>query len=166
MSYAYSADDVFEMAVRIEKNGAAFYRDAAGRIAAPEAKTLLNRLADMEEGHERTFSRMREKLTRPDAAGMFDPEGEAAGYLKALADARVFAEKRPPDAPAGRPVEKTLEDILMEAIGAEKDSIVFYLGMKDMAADAEDKRRIDAVIKEEMQHIRLLSTELTTVKNG
>ena len=86
---------------------------------------------------------------------VFDPEGETAQYLKALADTRVFFEKQ---------IDMTsLEAILKEAITAEKDSIVFYLGMKDMVADASGKDRIDAIIKEEMGHIRQLSRELAAL---
>ena len=59
-----------------------------------------------------------------------------------------------------------MEDILKEAITAEKDSIVFYLGMKDLVPQALGKNRIDAVIKEEMAHIRTLSKELVALKKG
>jgi rubrerythrin len=58
----------------------------------------------------------------------------------------------------------SLEAILKEAITAEKDSIVFYLGMKDMVADGAGKAKIDVIIKEEMGHIRQLSRELAALK--
>ena len=50
--------------------------------------------------------------------------------------------------------------ILKDAITAEKDSIVFYLGMRDAIAGDLGRRRLDDIIKEEMGHIRLLSKEL------
>jgi rubrerythrin len=53
-----------------------------------------------------------------------------------------------------------MKEVLKAAIEAEKDSIVFYLGMKDIVPDALGKKRIDDIIKEEMGHIRLLSKEL------
>jgi rubrerythrin len=56
-----------------------------------------------------------------------------------------------------------LEGILKEAITAEKDSIVFYLGMKELVPETLGKKRIDAIIKEEMSHIKLLSKELVAV---
>ena len=46
------------------------------------------------------------------------------------------------------------------AIGLEQDSIVFYLGMKDMVAGSLGKDRIDGIIKEEMYHVVTLAKPL------
>jgi rubrerythrin len=153
MSYDFNADDVFEMAAQIERNGAAFYRKAAAGITDPDTKTFLLDLAAMEDDHEKTFSAMRKKLTDVETAEtVFDPQNEAAAYLKALADMRVFFEKEIDTA--------SLEATLKAAIVAEKDSIVFYLGMKDLVPESLGQSRLDDIIKEEMSHIRLLSHRL------
>ena len=73
-------------------------------------------------------------------------------YLRALVDTRVFFEK-PSDV-------SSMEKILKAAIEAEKDSIVFYLGMKNAVSEEYGQDRIEGIIKEEMGHIRLLSREL------
>ena len=157
MSYDFSADDVFEMAEQIEKNGAAFYRKAAADTADPDAKNFLSDLAAMEDDHEKTFSAMRKKLTEAEKAStVFDPENEAAAYLKALADTRIFFEK---DIDTS-----SLDAILKAAILAEKDSIVFYLGMKEMVPDKLGQDHLDHIIKEEMSHIKLLSHRLVASK--
>jgi len=62
MKYDFSADDVFEMAEQLEKNGAKFYRQAAADVSGDEAKTLLKELAAMEDDHEKTFAAMRAEL--------------------------------------------------------------------------------------------------------
>ena len=59
---------------------------------------------------------------------------------------------------------KSMKEILKSAIEAEKDSIVFYLGMKDVVPESLGKSRIDHIIKEEMGHIRSLSKELIALK--
>ena len=46
---------------------------------------------------------------------------------------------------------------------AENDSIVFYLGMKDLVPEKAGKAKLDAIIREEMGHIRLLSKELAAL---
>jgi len=56
-----------------------------------------------------------------------------------------------------------MEEILKEAILAEKDSIVFYLGMKEMVPENLGETKIDAIIKEEMAHIKLLSGKLVAL---
>ena len=58
----------------------------------------------------------------------------------------------------------SLKEILKEAIVAEKDAIVFYLGMKDAVPENLGREKMDAIIKEEMGHIRTLSKELVALK--
>jgi len=57
-----------------------------------------------------------------------------------------------------------MEEVLQIAIGKEKDSVVFYVGMKEMVPEKFGKNRIGDIIKEEMSHIRLLSEELAKTK--
>lgn len=157
MSYDFNAEDILKMAMEIEKNGASFYRSSAGKVDDPSAKRLLLHLASMEDDHEKTFSTMMVSLSGAEKEStVFDPAGEAALYLKALADTRVFFEKKIDS--------DDMEDILKEAITAEKDSILFYLGMKDLVPESLGKGRIDAIIKEEMSHIQTLSKELLAWK--
>lgn len=157
MSYDFSAHEIFQMAIQMEKNGAKFYRDAAEAADDPNNREFMLSLAAMEDDHEKTFSSFKEELTDSEKAStVFDPEGKSAMYLKALVDTRVFFEK---DIDA-----TSLRDILKAAIEAEKDSIVFYLGMKDAVPDNLGKGKLDAIIKEEMGHVRLLSRELVKHK--
>ncbi len=157
MAYNFNADDVFEMAEQLERNGAAFYKTAAEKISAPEAKKLLLKLAEMEVGHEKIFAALRAELSvQEKTSTIFDPQGEAALYLRALADTRVFFEKKIDSS--------SMKEILKAAIEAEKDSIVFYLGMKDAIPEKLGKNRMDTIIREEMGHIRLLGKELLALK--
>jgi rubrerythrin len=153
MSYDFNADEIFEMAEQMERNGAKFYRDAAENAADSANKELLTGLSKMEEAHEKMFKSMRSELTAAEKAStVFDPSGEASLYLRALVDSRVFFKKE---------IDvKSMVEILKSAIEAEKDSIVFYLGMKEEVPENLGKNRIEAIIKEEMGHIRLLSKQL------
>ena len=63
MSTAFNADEVFEMAEEIERNGARFYREAAAKAANREVKEMFLGMASMEDGHLRTFQEMRKSLT-------------------------------------------------------------------------------------------------------
>jgi len=167
MSFDFNADEIFEMAEQIERNGAAFYRNSAKGVSDAKSREFLLGLAAMEDQHEKTFSAMRDGLTdREKTPTAFDPNNEAVLYLKALADSRVFVERKMPDLEsfAGRSQEEILEEILKFAIGAEKESIVFYLGMRDAVPDKLGKNRLDAIIKEEMGHIRMLSNRLLAAR--
>ena len=153
MDYGFTADEIFEMAQQIEKNGASFYRAAAEGTSDAAFKTMLLDLALMEDEHEKTFAEMRASLSAKEkGAAVFDPENQAGQYLKALADTRIFFHK-------ALDLSSKVE-ILKEALTAEKDSIVFYLGMNEMIPDGRGKNRIDAIIKEEMNHIQVISQKL------
>ncbi len=55
-------------------------------------------------------------------------------------------------------------EILKAALTAEKDSIVFYLGMKDLVPESLGKNKIDDIIKEEMSHIKIIGNKLREFK--
>ena len=156
MVYDFTANDVFEMAEQLERNGAKFYRTAAENVSDPKSKKLLIELAEMEDEHEKTFASLRADLTKAEKTPtVFDPENEAVLYLRALADTQVFFKKK---------IDiSSMKEILKAAIVAEKDSIVFYLGLKDFVPDHLGKNRLDKIIKEEMGHIRILSKELVSL---
>lgn len=157
MSLVFSADEIFEMAEQLEKNGAKFYRTSAEDVQDPSVKDLLLKLASMEDGHIKTFASMRSELSEKEKeAPTFDPDNEAGIYLKSLADTRVFFEKEIDTS--------SLEEILKTALTAEKDSIVFYLGMKDLVPDYFGKDKLEEIIKEEMKHITLLNNRLANLK--
>ena len=158
MSYDFNADEIFEIAEQMEKNGETFYRNAADAVKDSAYKQLLLKLAEMEVDHGKTFQAMRNELTAAEkSATVFDPENESIQYLRALADTRVFFQKQ---------IDlSSIKNILKAAIEAEKDAIVFYLGIRDTVPEKFGKGRIDDIIKEEMGHVRLLSRELAQVKD-
>lgn len=162
MANTFNADEIFEMAMEIERNGAKFYRKAAAGRAGATSKLLLLHLADMEVQHERTFAAMRDLLTTVEnASATFDPDDEAALYLRAIADGHVFPVRVDPSAMLlGK---ESAADVLKTAIGIEKDSIIFYLGIQDLVGKALGRDKIDHVIREEMNHITILSAELAKV---
>lgn len=149
----FNADEVLKIAEQIERNGIAFYETAAERFDGDAKRTLL-RFADMERTHEQVFAAMRKEL--PDEGyKAIDPEGESGRYLAAFADGQIFAPKA--DSSTLLAPGKTERDILEIAIGLEKDSVVFYVAIKDAVPDTLGEDKIDWIIQEEMAHIALLS---------
>jgi rubrerythrin len=161
MSTAFNADEVLEIAEQIERNGMVFYEKAAERFRGDEKRTLL-RLAEMEVTHQRVFAAMRRELSAADPSlAVFDPEGEAASYLAAFAEGKIFDLKADPASLIGP--KDTIRDILRTAIGLEKDSVVFYVAIKDAVPESLGKDGIERIIKEEMAHIVLLNGMLSSL---
>jgi rubrerythrin len=159
MANDFNANDIFEIAKQIEINGARFYREAANRVDEDKHRQFLLGLADMENDHEKIFADMQADIAAGEAGQTtFDPQDENALYLKALADTRVFFEKDQP--------ETSMKGILTAAIAAEKDSIAFYLGMKELVPQKQGRSKVDDIIKEEMSHIKLLAGTLMEFKDA
>jgi len=154
MAYIFNADEIFEMAEQIERNGAAFYRLAAKQF--PAQQRLLTTIAEQEDAHGAVFSALRRQLASKEReAAVYDPGQEGGAYLRAMADRRVVdVSRRPKDVLKGT---ESFADILGIAIGMEKDSIVFYVGMQDMVPPALGRDKLDLIIKEEKKHIVFLN---------
>jgi rubrerythrin len=157
MSMPFNADEVYEMAEQIERNGGKFYRAAAKKF--PEVSKLMLDLAAMEDEHLKTFSNMRAELSGTEVEEpVFDPDGQAQMYLRVMADGHVFDVK-------ADPVEKLAnkdrpEEVLKMAIGLERDSIAFYVGLKEAVSSKAGKDKVEDIIKEEMGHIVTLNQKL------
>lgn len=163
MTTAFNAEEMFEMAERIERNGATFYRTAAEAVSDASVRRRLGELASWEDEHQKTFAAMRAQLTLEECTPtVFDPDAESSLYLLAMADRRVFdVSLEPGQLLTGK---ETLAQILQAALDREKDSVVFYTGMLEYVPRRLGKDRIEAIIREEMGHIGLLSKELSALR--
>jgi rubrerythrin len=163
MPVTFNADEVFEMAEQIERNAAKFYQEAATKTSERQIKDVFLRLAAMEDTHLRTFQQMRTTLSDQEKGGTtFDPEGEASLYLQAMADDRGFEGMR------GRNVKLTgkesTRELLEIAINAERNSILYYVGLKEMVPTEVGRDKVETIIREEVSHAADLRRQLATLQ--
>ena len=157
-----NAEDVFTMAVRIEENGNSFYAGAAERTKDPKIKKLFEDLALMEEGHIMAFKSLRSRLPGSFPADtVWDPEGLAESYLQASADTHIFTVEA---AKSRLENVKSPLQVIDMALQFEKDSVVFFLGMKTDSRTnsklviASDRReRSNLTLKPRLPRRRLLA---------
>ena len=157
----FNAAEILDIAIRIEHNGAAFYRKAAAGRAGGENRGFLLELAAMEEEHEKTFRDMRAAL--PDAkADPFLPVNDDAGlYLDAMADFHGGEGSRP--AAERLDGNEALSDIIRTAIELEVKSILYYEGLLPLVPPHLGRDRVAAIIAEERRHVVVLQRELRRV---
>ena len=161
MTIPFNANEIFEMAQEIERNGAKFYRSSAGKF--PQFSDLFTDLAAMEDEHEKTFKKMQDELAGPEVdPPVFDPDGEAEMYLQVLADEQVFDTRTDPSTLLDK--NETPGDVLRMAIGLEKDSIAFYVGLRESVSQKAGKDKIDMIIRQEYGHIVTLSKKLSEIE--
>lgn len=166
MAYDFNADEVFRIAEQIEKNGAHLYGSIAEKMDGDIRRFFLD-LSSMEKQHEKVFASMRAGLSDTDRkSDTFDPAQESLGYLKVLADSGVF-DARAREAFAaieGKSGVEGMTAALKAALDIEKESVVFYLGMRDLVPDRLGRDKLESILKEEMKHIRLLGGKLMSVR--
>lgn len=162
MSIRFNIDEILEMAIRIEANGRAFYLHAAEIESDKKMVSFFNKLAAMEEQHIKTFERFREDLAETEKEGqVYDPDGQASMYLSVMAD--THGGEGDPQITKTLTGKESLQEILNIALGLEKQSILFYLGLKDLVHQKHGKDKVDAIIDEEKLHITQLSEILRNV---
>ncbi len=160
MSLRFNADEIFSMAVQIERNGQAFYQKAADMQKDEATRDYFLNLVDMEKEHVATFQKMKEQFS--DAGESMDLYDEAGAYLAAMADG--YKVEGSPRVTAALTGNETIEEVLRLAIGLEKDAVLFYLGMKDVVPETLGKDKVDFIIEEEKQHLVMLTAELKKLK--
>ena len=150
----FTAGELLDVAVGIERNGVAYYDSLAQLSGDAGLKRTYEQLAQMERGHVGLFQKMR---TSAGVSGPVVPgpdELEYGEYLKALIDSSVFTDDKVARDLAKRAAGPA--EALQLALGAEKDSILFYSAMRDLVPQSE-RAAVDSIIGEEKQHIRELS---------
>jgi rubrerythrin len=146
----YSVREVIEMALQTEKLGYAFYNQMAEKFGEHEGLTkLFKTLATMEVRHEQVFSKILEKITDAEPA-QWD---EAQPYFRAMVESEFFlgTAKALPNLDH----VKTVYDAATFALNFEKETLLFFMGMRNAVTD---KAPVDEIIAEETSHITWLSS--------
>jgi len=150
MSYLLAVKEILGFAVYIEERGYEFYVEAMKKFAAPRATELFQYLADEEFKHEMLFKKLLEQVD--DAGpGNAAADAEYQAYMKEFVKAHSLGDKEAIRVKLAR--ISGLDEILDLAMGFEKDSIVFFSGLKEMLAK-ERTAAVERVIHEEMGHLR------------
>jgi rubrerythrin len=159
MSVTFNADEILRMAENIERSASGFYREAAQKVPRPDMKTMFLTLASMEDGHLRTFQAMRQELKGDEKEPtVFDPDDEGILYLQALAESKGSEGLKAPSIKLTG--HESARELLEIAIAAEKNSVLFYVGLRSLVPAGAGKDKVEAVIHEEVRHVADLKREL------
>lgn len=142
--------DVFDFAIRAEKEGIEFYTKAAKKFDDRDLKALFLKLAKEEAEHLRIFSEMKAKA---DVKGVDQSlkNPEIDDYLESIVQDGLF--------PKGETVNKRLEKVdsvaaaAVVAMQAEKNAILFYSEVAKLSRDKDQKKFFEKIVKEEKSHV-------------
>ena len=159
MIYGFNAGEVFEIAIEIEENGRLFYEKAQAKADDEEVKKVFASLGAAEVEHKQRFADLKSQLPEPSTKSeVWDPDNETDQYLKMMADMHVFREGQGVEAELDK--ISSAEEALKLAIQFEKDSIIFFLSMQDFTKDEQSRGLIGQLVKEEQEHLKLLTRQL------
>lgn len=157
MGVFFSGRELIEVAIGIEKNGAIFYDSLADSTKNLGAQDTYKYLADREREHAAIFQKMLGSVGEYKPPETYTEEYNL--YLKALVDSLIFTDDKV-ILKMARKVNSDAEAIQI-AMGAEKDSILFYIEMEGMVRRTE-RKVVSKIIEEEKSHLR----QLMDVKKG
>ena len=160
-----SAEEILMIAEEAEVKAGAFYRKAAGLPSNLRHRDYLRDLARMEDGHAKTFAALRKEWVKAGKAAVTsDPYGDLQLYINALV--KGSSGEGSAEAEEELNAKSKLADILRIACEREKQSILLYLGLRDMAGTPADREKIDFIIGEERKHLATLSAKLKELEGN
>jgi rubrerythrin len=155
MGLFFTGSELANIAVGIEQSGAAYYDSLAQSAKDDKSRSMWKYLALEEKKHIEIFRRMLGSLSDYAPPETYTEEYDL--YLRALIDSAVFRNDEVARAMAQK-VDNASEAIMI-ALSAEKDSILFYLNLRELVLRPQ-REAVDQVIEEEKAHVRQLSALL------
>lgn len=152
MSVFFSAQELLQIAVGIEKRGATFYSGLLKRTQQPEVRATWDYLHGQEKNHIQVFQSLLDSLEGELSPEVFEEEFNF--YLKALIDTTVFTWDKIESGMAEK--ASTDAEAINIALGFEKDSILFFSEMRPIVRQ-KDQKTVEWVIEQERSHVRTLS---------
>ncbi len=152
MGNIFAGSEMVELGIEIERNGRDFYNTLASQSKNQKAGEIFRYLAGEEEKHIKVFQEILNKTEKYELSGL--DADEYFAYMNALASEYVFTQKD-----KGKEIAKTIEndkEAVDMGIGFEKDSIIFYEGMKK-AVPEYGLKIINELIMQEQSHLKKLS---------
>ncbi|MFA5570997.1 MAG: ferritin family protein [Sphaerochaetaceae bacterium] len=141
--------DIFDIAIKMEVEGATFYRELASRSQVDGFKAIFTMLAEDEDRHKETFEAMKENRSVPPSSA--DASVRAAQIFKQFSKDEIL--------------QHTSEiELYQKALDIEQRSIDYYNEQLEATEDTAQKRIITKIIEEERRHYELIDDIIVMVE--
>ncbi len=151
----FSIQEIIDIAVHLEKNGEAYYRDAAVRHSDPSVIARLEWLADEEASHAEMF------LTMKPSVKIEADDPSLAEMGRRLFQQAVGQQGFSLSNESLSEIEAT-QELISLAIEFERDTVIFYEMLRPFILDETAREQLDRIIEEEHRHVRQLKALVTT----
>lgn len=144
--------DICNIAIQIERNGEAAYRQAAETVSDPDIAELFSWMADEERRHADWFAAI--ELETPIPPEHAELEAMGRSLLQDMVSNETFSLDRDALTTA-----TSLGEAARQATVFEEDTILFYEFLRGLIDDPDTGRQLARIIEEERRHAEQL-TEL------
>jgi rubrerythrin len=152
----FTANDLIDIAVKMEKNGEALYLASRQKARSPKLKSLLQWMAEEEAAHGAWFADKKDKW-RSDA-GQTDLETMLPDVIKEMMGEKTLSLDEV-DFSQIRSVASLLDTFMT----FEKDTILFYEFLQAFIQDAAALAGLKKIIDEEKKHVAELAQMIQAV---
>lgn len=152
MANIFAGSEVIKIAIQIEHNGRDFYNSTIDCSSNKKAKDIFKFLASEEEKHIDIFQKILKNTESFEQTDSYP--GEYISYMNTLAREYIFTQKGK-GCQVAQQAQNDKEAVNL-GIGFEKDSIIFYEGIKKVTPSNHHKT-IDELILQEQNHLKALS---------
>lgn len=145
----FTINEILDIAIRLEKNGEAVYRNAIDKISNPALVSLLEWMAVEESNHAKWFNDLKQKVeihvknsivAEISSDFLDDLIGDQSFSLKEIDFSQVDQTK----------------DLVLIFIEFENDSILFYKMLQPLIQDQDTLVQLHSIVAEENSHIEKL----------
>ena len=142
----FTAQDILDIAIRLEKNGEKTSRDARLHISGDALKTLLAWIAQEEHNHARWFTELKNRLTQGEDHHLMAELSRA--LVEDVIQGQAFSLEEVDFETIDSP-----DKMLRTFIGFEDDTIAFYEVLKTFIDETTIAAQLEQIILEEKKHM-------------
>lgn len=142
----FNAQDILDIAIRLENNGEKTYRDASRKTPDEALKTLLTWIAQEEQEHARWFSELKDRLEQSEDHHLMAEMSRA--LVEDVVKGQAFSLQE-----VDFETINTPDKMIRTFIGFEDDTIAFYEILKTLIDDPVIARQMEQIIDEEKKHM-------------
>lgn len=136
--------NIYEFAMKMEQEGAEYYRKASKECNDQWLKGIFEFLALEEEKHYRIFNKLKEKNTKLEVL-QTETYKEIENVFEERKKEKIFDS-----------LAQLETEVYLAAAKDERESIAVYEKMLKESSNEEEKRAISMIINEEERHLKFL----------
>ncbi len=142
----FTAQDILDIAIRLENNGEKTYLEASRNTQDASLKSLLTWIAEEERAHANWFSQLKDRLEKGEDHHLMAELSRA--LVEDVVQGQAFSLHE-----VDFETINTSERMIRTFIGFEDDTIAFYEVLKGFIDDPTIAGQMEQIIEEEKKHM-------------